>query len=68
MCAGGTPAKVPRILRRADPDAHPLYAYTRYGITHLSGYSIRITGLTAPFANLLENEIYLGNTVNMKYA
>ncbi len=70
MCAGGSgPSQIARILKKEQILTPTMYAYTRYGITHTC------LDTTHPYnwsdsaiANLLENEIYLGNTVNMKYS
>ena len=46
-----------------------MYAYTKYGMTHTGLDTQRAyhwSGDTV--ADMLENEIYLGNTVNMKYS
>ena len=70
MCAGGSgPSQIARILKKEQILTLTMYAYTKYGMTH--------TGLDTqrPYhwsgdtvADMLENEIYLGNTVNMKYS
>ncbi|MBC5770232.1 MULTISPECIES: recombinase family protein [Dysosmobacter] len=70
MCAGGSgPSQIARILKKEQILTPTMYAYTKYGMTH--------TGLDTqrPYhwsgdtvADMLENEIYLGNTVNMKYS
>ena len=70
MCASGNdPSRIARILKKEQVLTPTMYAYTRYGMTH--------TGLDTqrPYhwsgdtvADMLENEIYLGNTVNMKYS
>ena len=46
-----------------------MYAYSRYGMTHTgldTQHPYRWSGDMV--ADMLENEIYLGNTVNMKYS
>ena len=70
MCAAGKgPSQIARILKKEQVLTPTMYAYTKYGMTH--------TGLDTqhPYhwsgdsvADMLENEIYLGNTVNMKYS
>ena len=70
MCASGNgPSQIARILKKEQVLTPTMYAYTKYGMTH--------TGLDTqrPYhwsgdtvADMLENEIYLGNTVNMKYS
>ena len=70
MCASGSgPSQIARILKKEQILTPTMYAYTKYGMTH--------TGLDTqrPYhwsgdtvADMLENEIYLGNTVNMKHS
>ena len=70
MCASGNgPSQIARILKKEQVLTPTMYAYTKYGMTH--------TGLDTqrPYhwsgdtvADMLENEIYIGNTVNMKYS
>ena len=70
MCASGKgPSQIARILKKEQVLTPTMYAYAKYGMTH--------TGLDTqrPYhwsgdtvADMLENEIYLGNTVNMKYS
>ena len=70
MCASGSgPSQIARILKKEQILTPTMYAYTKYGMTH--------TGLDTqrPYhwsgdtvADMLENEIYIGNTVNMKYS
>ena len=70
MCASGNgPSQIARILKKEQVLTPTMYAYTKYSMTH--------TGLDTqrPYhwsgdtvADMLENEIYLGNTVNMKYS
>ena len=70
MCASGNgPSQIARILKKEQVLTPTMYAYTKYSMTH--------TGLDTqrPYhwsgdtvADMLENEIYIGNTVNMKYS
>ena len=70
MCASGSgPSQIARILKKEQILTPTMYAYTKYGMTH--------TGLDTqrPYhwsgdtvADMLENEIYLGNTINMKHS
>ena len=70
MCASGNgPSQIARILKKEQILTPTMYAYTRYGMNHTC------LDTTHPYnwsdsaiANLLENEIYLGNTVNMKHS
>ena len=68
MCAGGSgPSQIARILKKEQILTPTMYAYTRFGITYVGLDTQRPyhwSGDTV--ADMLENEIYLGNTVNMK--
>jgi len=70
MCAGGSgPSQIARILKKEQILTPTMYAYTKYGITHMGLDTQRPyhwSGDTV--ADMLENEIYLGNTVNMKHS
>ena len=70
MCASGSgPSQIARILKKEQILTPTMYAYTKYGITHVGLDTQRPyhwSGDTV--ADMLENEIYLGNTVNMKHS
>ncbi len=70
MCASGNgPSQIARILKKEQVLTPTMYAYTKYGMTHTGLDNQRPyhwSGDTV--ADMLENEIYLGNTVNMKYS
>ena len=70
MCASGSgPSQIARILKKEQILTPTMYAYTKYGITHVGLDTQRLyhwSGDTV--ADMLENEIYLGNTVNMKHS
>ena len=70
MCAGGSgPSQIARILKKEQILTPTMYAYTRYSITHTCLDTAHPYNWSdSAIANLLENEIYLGNTVNMKYS
>ena len=70
MCADGSgPSQIARILKKEQILTPTMYAYTRYGITHTCLDTAHPYNWSdSAIANLLENEIYLGNTVNMKYS
>ena len=70
MCAAGSgPSQIARILKKEQILTPTMYAYTRYGITHTCLDTAHPYNWSdSAIANLLENEIYLGNTVNMKYS
>lgn len=70
MCAAGSgPSQIARILKKEQILTPTMYAYTRFGITHTCLDTAHPYNWSdSAIANLLENEIYLGNTVNMKHS
>ena len=70
LCAAGNgPSQIARILKKEQVLTPTMYAYAKYGMTH--------TGLDTqrPYhwsgdtvADMLENEIYIGNTVNYRFS
>ena len=70
LCAAGNgPSQIARILRREQVLCPAMYAYRRFGSKHVG------LSLDKPYnwnsdtvANMLENELYIGNTLNMKYS
>jgi len=70
MCAAGKgPSQIARILKKEQVLTPTVYAYTRYGMNHTCLDTAHPYNWSdSAIANLLENEIYLGNTVNMKYS
>ena len=70
MCASGNgPSQIARVLTKEQIRTPATYAYTKYGVTHAgvdTQHPYRWSGDTV--ADMLENELYLGNTVNMKYS
>ena len=70
MCAGGSgPSQIARILKKKQILTPTMYAYTRFGMNHTCLDTAHPYNWSdSAIANLLENEIYLGNTVNMKYS
>ena len=70
MCASGNgPSQIARILKKEQVLTPTMYAYTKYSMTHTGLDNQRPyqwSGDTV--ADMLENEIYIGNTVNMKYS
>lgn len=70
MCANGnSPSQIARILKKEQVLTPTMYAYTRYGMNHTCLDTAHPYNWSdSAIANLLENEIYLGNTVNMKYS
>ena len=70
MCAAGSgPSQIARILKKEQILTPTMYAYTRFGITHTCLDTAHPYNWSdSAIANLLENEIYLGNTINMKHS
>ena len=70
MCTSGNgPSQIARILKKEQVLTPTMYAYTRYGMNHTCLDTAHPYNWSdGAIANLLENEIYLGNTVNMKYS
>ena len=70
MCTSGNgPSQIARILKKEQVLTPTMYAYTRYGMNHTCLDTAHPYNWSdSAIANLLENEIYLGNTVNMKYS
>ena len=70
LCAAGNgPSRIATILTKEKVFCPSYYAYQKYGLTHSA------LDITMPYhwsdsavANLLENEIYLGNTVNYRFS
>ena len=67
--SGNGPSQIARILKKEQVLTPTMYAYTRYGMNHTCLDTAHLYNWSdSAIANLLENEIYLGNTVNMKYS
>ena len=67
--SGNGPSQIARILKKEQVLTPTMYAYTRYGMNHTCLDTAHPYNWSdSAIANLLENEIYLGNTVNMKYS
>ena len=70
LCAAGNgPSRIATILKKEKVLCPSYYTYQKYGLTHAA------LDITKPYhwsdsavANLLENEIYLGNTVNYRFS
>ena len=70
LCAAGNgPSQIARLLRREQIPCPAMYAYERFGTKHMG------LSLDKPYnwnsdtvASMLENELYIGNTINMKYS
>ena len=70
LCAAGNgPSQIARILKGEQVLCPAMYAYRRFGATHMG------LALDKPYnwnsdtvASMLENELYIGNTVNMRYS
>ena len=70
LCAAGQgPSQIARLLKREQVLCPTTYAYERHGITHTSLDAENPYHWTSStVANMLENEIYLGNTINLRYS
>lgn len=67
--AGSGPSQIARMLKREQVLCPTVYAYRKFGMPHTSldlEHPYHWTDSTV--AKMLENELYLGNTVNMKYS
>ncbi len=70
LCAAGNgPSQIARLLRREQVLCPAMYAYEQFGSRHMG------LSLDKPYnwnsdtvASMLENELYIGNTINMKYS
>ena len=70
LCAEGNgPSRIATILTKEKVFCPSYYTYQKYGLTHSA------LDITKPYhwsdsavANLLENEVYLGNTVNYRFS
>ena len=70
LCAAGQgPSQIARLLKREQVLCPTTYAYKTFGVAHSS------LNLNDPYgwsdstiANMLENEIYLGNTIDLRYS
>ena len=70
MCASGLgPSQIARQLREEKILSPSMYAYTKYGISHSGLNTERPYNWTSDMvADILENMVYLGHTVNMRYS
>ena len=70
LCAAGNgPSQIARILKKEQVRTPTMYAYAKYGMTHTgldTQHPYHWSGDTV--ADMLENEIYLGNTVNYRFS
>ena len=70
LCAAGRgPSQIARQLSEEKVLCPSMYAYKRFGITHIGldvnkPYNWEAKTVT----HMLENELYIGNTINMKYS
>ena len=70
MCAAGRgPSQIARKLREEQVLCPTTYAYRKFGINHTSLNTEKPFHWTSStIANMLENELYLGNTINMRFS
>ena len=70
MCAAGRgPSQIARKLSEEQVLCPTTYAYQKFGVGHVSLNLEKLCHWTdSTIANMLENELYLGNTVNMRFS
>jgi len=70
MCASGLgPSQIARQLREEKILSPSMYAYTKYSVSHSGLNTERPYNWTSDMvADMLENMVYLGHTVNMRYS
>ena len=70
MCAAGSgPSQIARKLREEQILCPTTYAYQKFGINHTALNTENPYHWTSStIANMLENELYLGNTINMRFS
>ena len=70
MCAAGSgPSQIARKLREEQILCPTTYAYQKFGINHTALNTEKPYHWTSStIANMLENELYLGNTINMRFS
>ncbi len=70
MCAAGRgPSQIARKLREEQILCPTTYAYRKFGINHTSlNTEEPFHWTSSTVANVLENELYLGNTINMRFS
>lgn len=69
LCASGHgPSQIARQLRDEEIFSPSMYAYTKYELSHSGLNTERPYNWTGDMvADILENKVYLGHTVNMRY-
>lgn len=70
LCAAGRgPSQIARLLKQEQVLCPTVYAYETYGVSHMGMDLDKPYNWTkSTVAHMLENELYIGNTVNMKYS
>lgn len=70
LCAAGQdPSQIARLLKREQVLCPTTCAYKTFGVAHNSLNLNNPYGWSnSTIANMLENEIYLGNTINLRYS
>ena len=70
MCAAGSgPSQIARKLKNEQIPCPAVYAYRKFGISHSTmNLEYPCDWSESTIAAMLENEVYLGNTVNMRYS
>ncbi len=70
MCAAGSgPSQIARKLSEEQILCPTTYAYQKFGVGHVSlNLEKPCHWMDSTIANMLENELYLGNTINMRFS
>ena len=70
MCAGGMgPSQIAKQLKKEHIYSPSMYAYTKFGTSHSGLNTERPYNWTGDMvADMLQNMVYLGHTVNLRYS
>lgn len=70
MCAAGSgPSQIARVLKKEKVLCPAMYAYQRFGYRHMGLILDEpYNWVQSTVARILENELYIGNTINMRFS
>lgn len=70
MCAAGSgPSQIARVLKKEKVLRPAMYAYQRFGYRHMGLILDEpYNWVQSTVARILENELYIGNTINMRFS
>lgn len=70
MCAAGSgPSQIARVLKKEKVLCPAMYAYQRFGDRHMGLILDEpYNWVQSTVARILENELYIGNTINMRFS